>query len=360
MPVAISIRSRALGLNVADLFDEERGRGYSIPPTTAQPRNRPAPASRWRSTQPAKRLPLEFLRGWPLRNHLEGSPAVRIPYLGPGGELLAVRFRIALEGDRFRWKAGSKPQLYGLNRLARRARPGTSSWSRASPMSTRSGTTASRPWAPGCHNWREDRDAPHLDGIGTIYVVIEPDRGGEAVRQWVSQSIIRHRALLVTLPTKDASALHLESPADFKERWQCACLGAVPWTAHEQKESAEERSEAWNQCADLAQSASILDALDRELTRLGVVGERRGAKLIYLAVTSRLLDRPVSVCVKGPSSGGKSYLTESVLKPIPRDGLLRPHGDERQGAGLFERAPEAPAPRHLRGRRHGRASSRPT
>src|SRR3954453_22801304 len=51
--------------------------------------------------------------------------------------------------------------------------------------------------------------------------------------------------------------------------------------------------------------------------RLGVVGERRGAKLIYLATTSRLLDRPVSVAVKGPSSGGKSYVTEAVLKLFP-------------------------------------------
>jgi hypothetical protein len=39
--------------------------------------------------------------------------------------------------------------------------------------------------------------------------------------------------------------------------------------------------------------------------------------LIYLAVVSRLLPRPVSVAVKGPSSGGKSYLTESVLRFFP-------------------------------------------
>jgi hypothetical protein len=96
-----------------------------------------------------------------------------------------------------------------------------------------------------------------------------------------------------------------------------ACLGAVPWTAHEQAESAEQRSGAWSECADLAQSDSILELLDGELTKLGVVGERRGSKLLYLALTSRLLDRPVSVVVKGPSSGGKSYVTESVLKLFP-------------------------------------------
>jgi hypothetical protein len=40
-------------------------------------------------------------------------------------------------------------------------------------------------------------------------------------------------------------------------------------------------------------------------------------KLAYLALTSRLLDRPVSIAVKGPSSGGKSFLVESTLKFFP-------------------------------------------
>jgi hypothetical protein len=41
------------------------------------------------------------------------------------------------------------------------------------------------------------------------------------------------------------------------------------------------------------------------------------AKLLYLAVTSRLLERPASIAMKGPSSGGKSYLTEQVLSFFP-------------------------------------------
>jgi hypothetical protein len=50
---------------------------------------------------------------------------------------------------------------------------------------------------------------------------------------------------------------------------------------------------------------------------LGLVGEDRNAKLLYLAVTSRLLGRPVSVVVKGPSSAGKSYTVETVLRTFP-------------------------------------------
>jgi len=219
----------------------------------------------------SKRLPLDFLRGCGLSEiTYEGSPAVRIPYLGTSGELLAVRFRMGLDGDRFRWKAGSKPQLYGLNRLHEAREAGYvvvvegesdvhTLWHHGIPALG----------VPGATNWREDRDAHHLDGINIVYVVIEPYRGGEAVRQRISQSVIRHRILLLELPTKDASALHLDNEAEFVRRWQIACLGAVPWNVQEQKESAEERSEAWNDCAQLAQSASVLDELDKVLTTLG-------------------------------------------------------------------------------------------
>ena len=48
-----------------------------------------------------------------------------------------------------------------------------------------------------------------------------------------------------------------------------------------------------------------------------MVGESRVAKLLFLIVVSRFLDRPVSAAVKGPSSGGKSYLVESVLRFFP-------------------------------------------
>ena len=52
---------------------------------------------------------------------------------------------------------------------------------------------------------------------------------------------------------------------------------------------------------------------------VGLVGERRVARLTYLAVTSRLFKRPVSVAVKGPSTGGKSFTVELVLRFFPGD-----------------------------------------
>jgi hypothetical protein len=172
---------------------------------------------------------------------------------------------------------------------------------------------------PGATNWREDRDAAHLDGIDTIYVVVEPDRGGDALREWLGRSSIRHRAKLVRLPTKDPSALHLEGSEDFLKRWHIACDSAIPWTQAEAESGAAERADAWKLCGRLASKADIFDDLNNTLSVLGLVGERRTAKLVYLAVTSRLLDRPVSIAVKGPSSGGKSFVVESTLRLFPTE-----------------------------------------
>jgi len=324
----------ALRIDAADLFDGEEGRRDGLISSdnraTAQPTagRLPEDVALVPSGQPgltldryatAKRLPIDFLKTCGLSElTYDHKPAVRIPYLGEDGEQTSVRFRIALDGDRFRWKSGTKPCLYGLNRLSDARREGQvvlvegesdchTLWFHGIPALG----------IPGAANWREERDARHLDGIETIYIIVEPDHGGDAVRRWLSRSTIRHRAKLVSLPLKDPSALHLESPDEFLRRWQVACLGAMPWTVVEATTSAEERSEAWEICSGLARKAKKLDEFASELSRVGVVGERRAGKLIYLAVTSRLLDRPVSVAVKGPSSGGKSFVVESTLKFFP-------------------------------------------
>jgi hypothetical protein len=81
--------------------------------------------------------------------------------------------------------------------------------------------------------------------------------------------------------------------------------------------SSQRRQEFWNQCEHLASEPCILDCLVRELEAQGVVGEHRAAKLIYLVLTSRLLERPLCAVVKGPSSAGKSFITDRVLTLFP-------------------------------------------
>jgi hypothetical protein len=227
---------------------------------------------------------------------------------------------VALNGDRFRWKSGNKPYLYGLNRIGdARAAGYVVLVEGESDVHALLHHGIPAIGLPGATNWREDRDAKYFDGIETIYIVIEPDKGGDSVCKWLAQSAIRTRAKLLQLPAKDPSAMHIADPIGFKEAWQTALLEAIPWTAIEAKERASDQAEAWNVCDDLAKTENILAEFDKALATVGLVGESRVAKLIYLAVTSRLLDRPVSIAVKGPSSGGKSFTVESVLRFFPRE-----------------------------------------
>jgi hypothetical protein len=129
---------------------------------------------------------------------------------------------------------------------------------------------------------------------------------------------IRDRLHLVNLGEyKDASSLYLTNTEDFKEALRTALQDAVPLVEQERVEAAVKVREAWQECEELAHASNILKWFAAELARSGVAGESRVAKLLYLAVTSRFLERPVSVAVKGPSSGGKSYLTERVLGFFP-------------------------------------------
>jgi hypothetical protein len=268
-----------------------------------------------------KELPEAFLQGLGLRDmSYVDKPAVRIPYPDEAGQEVAVRFRVSLDGaEKFRWRSGDKPTPYGL-RLLKEARKagfvvlveGESDchtlWYHEIPALG----------IPGASNWR-DGWAAHLDGVEKIYAVIEPDQGGQTLREKLEAcEAIRERLHLVVLGEyKDPSALHLADSETFRGRFEVALEDAKPWVELERAEAEAASRDAWERCQELARETDILGRFAIELASSGVAGESRLAKLLYLAVTSRLLERPVSVALKGPSSGGKSYVVEGVLSFFP-------------------------------------------
>ena len=243
----------ALELKAGDLFDEEHVQNPPEQHATAQPLGLTL-----EQYAAVTALPVDFLRECGLSDMvLAGRSAVRIPYLGPSREELAVRFRIALDGDCFRWKSGSKPCLYGLNRFgdAQAARDVVLVEGEANVHTLwHHGIPAVG--LPGVIDWREDRDAKCFNGVETIYIVVGAGKS-EQVRKWLGQSAIRARAKLLELPA-DLSAMHITDSAGFKRAWQVALLGSVSWTVLEAQQRAEERLEAWDLCAELARSENIL------------------------------------------------------------------------------------------------------
>jgi hypothetical protein len=86
----------------------------------------------------------------------------------------------------------------------------------------------------------------------------------------------------------------------------------------------EELSEKEQQEARaLLQDQNFLLRFLDDIGRLGCAGEEENKITLYLALTSRKLDEPIDIVVKGDSSGGKSFLVERVAEFHPREEVLQ-------------------------------------
>jgi len=266
-----------------------------------------------------KRLPVPFLREIGLSDiKYMKRDALRIPYYAPNGEEAAVQFRIGLHGeDKFRWRRGSKPCLYGTNRDYKSSGEVTicegpsdchTLWLNEFPALG----------LPSADGWNEEIDAPFFDGVDSIYAVIEPDRGGVRVQESLANSRIRDRVRLLSFDGyKDPSELFLQDPDNFKSALRQAMAKAVPLAQAIDQQSLAEKAKLWAVCRTLAEDRDILSRFTQTIERLGVAGESKNLRLVYLMLTSRHQKKPVSGILKGPSAGGKSFIVDQVLRFFP-------------------------------------------
>jgi hypothetical protein len=186
----------------------------------------------------AKLLKISFLKKLGLSDmQLGDKPAVKIPYMDVDRLEQAMRIRLGLTGARFRWAKGSKPCLYGLWRLEKMRSAGYVVLCEGeSDVHTLWSEGFAALGLPGANSWREPW-APQLTGIPVIYIIIEPDRGGDAVRKRLTKSSIRQRVKLVRLDgAKDPSELYLKDPKHFNKNFRAALEAAVPWAESQQPE----------------------------------------------------------------------------------------------------------------------------
>lgn len=190
----------------------------------------------------AKRLPVAFLRSIGLSDfHHSGArcPVVAMPYLNDDGTNGATHYRKRLTsssgtGDRFLWKRGAKAMLYGRDRRELALEAGYvvlvegesdchTLWHHGVPAIG----------LPGAGQWKDSRDAEWFDGIGRVYVLIEPDQGGATLRGHLKASNIRDRVWIIHPPAgvKDWSALHLADSAGFRPAWEGLRSGATSLAA---------------------------------------------------------------------------------------------------------------------------------
>ena len=303
----------AMGLQMRDLFERPLP---PPPPSPQSPAAEPVGLTLDAYAR-AKRLPIPFLRELGLSQiSYQGNTALRIPFADEEGSEIAVRFRLALRGDnRFRWRKGSKVMPYGLPRLKMARQLGYT-------ILVEGSSDAQTLWyhslpalgLPGATTWRPEW-ATLLEGL-RVYVWREPDRGGDALLARLGKSMPEALVLVPPDGVKDISEYHVAGN-DVSGLVHQLIRQARPLAELRAREVRSARAEALARAGQLPQAADILSDFAVLTQRLGLAGERRNAQLLYLALTSRVLDRPVSLVVKGPSSGGKSFLVETVLRAFP-------------------------------------------
>jgi hypothetical protein len=318
----------AMGLEEKDLFTQTNGSGgggASFPPRKDKYVNTGTEGATLAEYAEAKGLPREFLKSLGVSEipNYSGQPAVRFPYFSADGEEVCIRFRVSLDGTpSVKTRRNDKHALYGLWKLEEARERGyvivvegesdtQTLWYHAEPTVG----------VPGATSWRSEW-SEHLDGIEKIYVIVEPDQGGQRLWESMAGSPIRERLYRVTLGEfKDASELHLADAELFDERITQALSNAVSFMDIAESEAQERSREAWTLCEDLANEERILDRFGEDIKRSGLAGDAKAAQLIYLALNSRHLNAKqlVNIVVKGPSSAGKSYTVEKVLEFKPED-----------------------------------------
>ena len=84
-------------------------------------------------------------------------------------------------------------------------------------------------------------------------------------------------------------------------------------------EKAALREALWPTVRELAEAPDLMDRVVKQVQAMGVVNERELIMLTYIAATSRVLEHPINILIKGVSSGGKSFTALHTLELIGPD-----------------------------------------
>ncbi len=267
----------------------------------------------------AKQLPEEFLRQLGIRDcSRQGAPAVRILYMDAEGEVLAVRYRIALDEDRFRWQTGNQPALYGLDRLIEIRQKGWvllvegesdcwTLWYHGLPALG----------IPGKSTWRAEWSS-YLTGL-QVYLWQEPD--AEELPLRVGVSLPDLRVIVAPSCIKDISEAHLRG-RNIPELVECLKREATPVEVICQTHANERIAQLERKAASVLEASDPLVLVDRQFRELGYGGETRLPMVVYVAATTRVLmprsgAMPAHLLIMGTPSSGKSYTVGLVQRLFP-------------------------------------------
>ncbi len=283
-------------------------------------RKAPAEGLTLQALADAKRLPLDLLQALGLRDATFGrTPVVSIPYRDERGAPLAARYRIGMNGDRFRWEKGAKVALYGIDRLAEIRRAG---WvifveGESDVWTARHHGIVPVVGIPGKATWKPEW-AALFTGL-TVYFWQEP--GASDLTAKLAADFPDLRVFVPPEGFKDLSAAHLAGQ-DVP-----ALIAHIRATARPYADLRDEETRATLAAlrAEAAPALAAQDPLGLVVTAArsqGYGGDATALQLAYLSATSRVLKLrngaiPFHLMLVGPPSSGKSYAVKLALGFLP-------------------------------------------
>lgn len=266
-----------------------------------------------------KHLSSDNLKGWGCSNvRYSKKPAVKMLYRDHDGKTIGTRFRISLNGDRFRWRLGDKTQLYGLDRLSQIQDRGWcvivegesdcwTGWHHGLPVIG----------VPGKSVWQRDWQK-HFEGL-SVFLWQEP--GAADMADKIGADISKLKVMTAPGDAKDLSAAHIKGddiPAlveDLKSK-------ARPY----REILAERNAEITEQAREVLDSPDPLEIVKTAITDSGYGGDVQVPLLSYIAATSRVLTMrsgamPVHLLLHGQASSGKSYALTTIFRLLPESAV---------------------------------------
>lgn len=76
---------------------------------------------------------------------------------------------------------------------------------------------------------------------------------------------------------------------------------------------------------EMLKSENLFEQITADISDIGIAGEEQLRVMLYVIMTSRLLDKPLSAIVQGASASGKSFIIETVAKLIPPEAVIQAH-----------------------------------
>src|SRR5919106_845279 len=270
----------------------------------------------------AKGLPEEFLRSWGVKDGFTGSapnrkPCVDIPYVDAQGEQVAVHKRLSLHhAPRFVWRRGHRTTLYGLSQLTEIRRAGRvilvegesdtwTLWLHKLPALS----------LPGSSTWRE-KYSSLLQGLD-VFVWHEPDPSGDALIRTVADDLPDVKVLEPPHGVKDLSEAYLLDPAGFKDLVHSLLDKARPVSQIRAEALGVEARECMKVARPLLHEPNLMQRLSEVVASLDYAGDPRPAIITFVAIISRLLNRPINLAYISLSSADKNAAVDATLPIFP-------------------------------------------